>query len=92
MHRKEKRTGGHASGYVIFEEATKQKIEARDGPFFWDFPFGTTGSPMICCHDVVMGDFEKKTTEFLRILSFSGFSVFGFILCQRALPPRCGCR
>ena len=35
---------------------------------------------------------KKNQLSFLRILSFSGFSVFGFILCQRALPPRCGCR
>jgi len=54
---------------VIFEEATKQKIEARD----LDFPFGTTGSLMICCHDVVMGDFEKKPTEFSEDSQFFRF-------------------
>jgi hypothetical protein len=57
---------------VIFEEATKQKIEARDG-LFLDFPFGTTGSLMICCHDVVMADFEKKPTEFSEDSQFFRF-------------------
>lgn len=43
---------------------------------------------MICC----LGWFCKDFLSFQGFSGFQGLSFFSFILCQRALPPRRGCR